>query len=85
MEMSRSLDLRALKQLVSDLLKAEMETWERLQQWLEIDGDLGGKGVCFVMTEHFIQWSARRAKALHEELDTLRGGRDAYISLMQLR
>lgn len=83
--MEMSLDLCALKRLVSRLLKTEMDLWSNGQQWLEKDGGLADGGVCFTMANHFIQWSARRAKALHEELEALSGGMETYRTIMESR
>lgn len=80
-----SLDLCALKTLVSRLLKAELDIWSNGQQWLERDGGLADRGVCFTMTNHFVQWSARRAKGLQEELEALSGSMEHYHALIESR
>lgn len=74
-----SLSMRALRKLITELLKQEMDVWDKARRWKERDEDPDESGVCFVMANHYIQWSARRAKALHEDLEALRGGKDTYI------
>ncbi|KAF7976984.1 hypothetical protein HWV62_5071 [Athelia sp. TMB] len=84
-ETSQSLDLRAVKRMISGLLKAEMKEWDRGQQWLEKEGEFNNGDVCMTMANHFVQWSARRAKALHEQLEALGEGIETYYTLMHTR
>lgn len=77
-------DLCILKASVSGLLKAEMEIWDAVFEYIEGEEDIeGGDNVlCDAMAKHFLQWCARRAKALHEELEALIRGRDPYNQLV---
>ncbi|KAF7976361.1 hypothetical protein HWV62_6915 [Athelia sp. TMB] len=77
--------LRTFRKSVSDLLAVEVEVWNQVQHWREGAGGLDEGGVHSIMANHFLQWTARRAKSLHEELEALKGGRDIYVSLMNSR
>lgn len=85
MEMLQSTTLRELKRSISRVFDEEMETWRRVQGWVESDGHSLGQGVHFFMADHYMQWVARRAKALYDELEALMAGRNAHNTLINSR
>lgn len=65
---AESMSLPALRKLLSGLLTEEMDIWRRSQQWVEENVHLDQADVCSIMASHYLQWSARKARALHDEL-----------------
>lgn len=80
-----SYDLRILKTSVSQLLQGEMELWSKALEYVEGEGEIDsiGGALHITMSKHFLQWSARRVKTLHSELEALIQGKNSYKQLVQ--
>lgn len=85
MQESRSKPVHALRSSLSALFKAQMMLWEQVLEQVEGDVCPGERGESGAMAYHHLQWSARRAMALHEELEAVAVGMDAYIKLFNSR
>lgn len=78
--------LREVKRTVSRLFDEEMGTWGRVRELVEKEEhSLEQSDASSSMAVHYIQWVARRAKALYDELGALRVGMDAYNDLINSR
>lgn len=73
-----------VRQATLTLQRVELEGYEAAMKHIEEYG-CDNSYMSGVMTRHFLQWSARRVYALHEEVQALSSGRDAYNKLYDSR
>lgn len=85
MQESRSKPVRALRSSLLALFGAQIMLWEQVLEQVEGDICPGEREESSAMAYHYLQWSARRAMALHEELEAVAVGMDAYIKLFNSR
>ncbi|KAF7977847.1 hypothetical protein HWV62_2603, partial [Athelia sp. TMB] len=79
---SEPIDVHALRKTLSSLLRVEMNIWEESKRWIEENNHIEHTEVCYIMANHYLQWSARRARSLHEEQTVLGQGVEAYINFI---
>lgn len=85
MQESRTEPVRALRSSLSALFEAQMMLWEQALE--QVGGGIypNERETSGAMARHYLQWSARRAMALHEELEAVAVGMDAYTKLFNSR
>lgn len=76
--------LRGVRQATLALERLEFEGWLRVKEHIDNDS-CGTSYVEGVMGRHYLQWTAWHTYSLHEEVQALSEGRDAYDALFNSR
>lgn len=73
-----------VRQATLAMERTELEVWNTVLKHID-DDECDPLYVSGVMARHFLQWTARRAYSLHEEVQALTEGREAYKALFNSR